>query len=79
MNDTSEHTLNPLAARERALNAREKLKDQKEKELNKKNSQHETSKACIIGLESRIKELEFTNTTLQQINNAMQGSSHENP
>ena len=68
--------MNTLDAKEKKIHAKEKLLDQKEKELSKKNSQVETSKACIIGLESRIKELEFTNRTLQQINSAMHGGGH---
>ena len=66
---------NELMAKERSLKAKERLLDQKEKEANKKASQEATAKACIVGLESKLKELEFTKQTLQHANSVLQRST----
>ena len=45
----------------------EKALNQLGRDLNKRQSQYETSKTCILGLEAKVKEREGTNQILQQI------------
>ena len=55
-----------INSRERRLRSLEKSLKAREVDLDKRQSQFETAKACIAGLERRVKALEETNRLLEQ-------------
>ena len=68
-----------LKAMERRLKAQEKVVIAREKDIDKKQSQFEAQKACLIGYEAKIKELQGTNAILQQLIDANPALSQHQP